>query len=606
MQLLQMFHIFPLIFFTSWGPRRAPQLATLVLSFCLLAPLSACSQAEEGSRSTRRAIAQSQAIAADFLRTELALSPETASRLNLERELGPSAAYALDNHSQAGFERRRLVRIELLQRLASRPLLSDQHPLTRDLKVCEAALRDLISLEQLGFGRFSYAELRPYAIDPYSGIWADGPALLAYRQSITRADQANAYLSRLRSLSAALQDTRRRLIADQASGVLLPRALALETQARMTRLVDASPDALAQISETFNALIRDIETLEPSERSQMVNAVHVEIERNLRPAYRDLLESVAVAAIDGADHPGLWAQPRGQDLFSGILTASLGERLNAERLHARHLESVEARRGELQRLLEAPSESDDIWPPRPETLTAQLEWFRAQSLGLDGTNLSAPQPAPQTATLAELAPATAWQRMTRAAEHPEHVMTLERFQSLLEMPPYATWRTEETGLLAPQRRLVEYRAITAAWQLYVWHTASINIPTEPASLQQVEQVRIGLIQASLAAVDTGLHLDRWTLNEATDFITNETGLNRSVSENLAMTITARPGHHTAIMAAIHRIEALSERAKAVLGAKYDEFEFQRVLIQPGPRPLPMIETDIETWYGAQLPVSQSN
>ena len=117
MQLLRMFHTFRRP--DHWQNRPICTLKLLfVLSvLALFLPLSACSQDNSDSRSARRAIAQSQAIAADVLQTELALSPETASRLGLERELGPATSFALDNHSQAGFERRRLVRIELLQRL---------------------------------------------------------------------------------------------------------------------------------------------------------------------------------------------------------------------------------------------------------------------------------------------------------------------------------------------------------------------------------------------------------------------------------------------------------------------------------------------------------
>ena len=600
MQLLQMFHTSRLIFFSGLSRLRGLQLVTIALTICVLAPLSACSQAEDGSRSNRRAIAQSQAIAADFLRTELALSPETASRLGLERTLGPTAAYALDNHSQAGFERRRLVRIELLQRLTSRPRLPDEHVLTRDMTVCESALRNLIELEQLGYGRFSYSELRPYAIDPFSGIWADGPALLAYRQSITRADQARAYLARLQSLSAALHDTRRRLLADQASGILLPRALAVETQARLTDLLATDQGGLPQIAETFRALTRDLTGFEPGERMQLVNAVETEISQNLRPAYRALIEAVELAARDGADRAGLWAQPRGQDVFAGILTASLGERLNTDRLHARQVQAVALRYAELQNELTSPNEGETSTPPRPETLSDQLAWFRALNIASSTSEVALSPVRSELATLARLAPASVWQRLERQADTEAQAMALTRFQSILQSAPYRDWASEEAGLLAPHRLLVEYPAITAGWRLYVWQQSQPSQGAQRNPLSHIEQVRIGLIQDSLAVMDTGLHLDRWTLEEAADFLSTQTGLDPDMSEQLALSIAARPGHHSAIMVAVHRIEALSERAQAVLGANYNELEFQRVLIQPGPRPLPMIESDIEAWYGAQL------
>ena len=104
----------------------------------------------------------------------------------------------------------------------------------------------------------------------------------------------------------------------------------------------------------------------------------------------------------------------------------------------------------------------------------------------------------------------------------------------------------------------------------------------------------------LSAADTGLHLDRWTLSDATNFIAVNSGLSQPLSRELALRIMAQPGYQTAIASAYHRFEILSERSQAVLGARYSETDFQRTLIQAGPRPLPFIEADIEAWYGARL------
>ena len=79
-----------------------------------------------------------------------------------------------------------------------------------------------------------------------------------------------------------------------------------------------------------------------------------------------------------------------------------------------------------------------------------------------------------------------------------------------------------------------------------------------------------------------------------------TALDPAIAEQLVLRIAARPGHQTAMRVALHRLEALSERARAVLGAQYSEAEFQRTLILEGPRPLDMIEKDIEAWYGERL------
>ncbi|MEL6666512.1 MAG: DUF885 family protein, partial [Pseudomonadota bacterium] len=297
----------------------------------------------------------------------------------MERRLGPATSFALDNHSQAGFERRRLVRIELLQRVRMRPPLPDGHPLIEDLYIAERALLDLISLEQLGYGRYNYTTFRPYAIDPFSGIWVEGPNLLAFRQSINTVDQATAFIARLQSLSEALQDTRRRVMADQIAGIRIPTPLLAETEALLRTIANPEGGALEEISASFDALSRDVPDLEPADRDAMVALVRQEIETNLRPAYLELAETLSISADDTVERLGIWAQPQGEDLFTGILRASTGETISIERLHERQLENVAAWNAQLQGLLALPPLEDGSEVEAPETLAEKLIWFEAQT-----------------------------------------------------------------------------------------------------------------------------------------------------------------------------------------------------------------------------------
>lgn len=577
------------------------QRAVAITAFILtLGPLSACSQTTDESRSTRRAIAQSQAIAADFARTELSLSPETASRLDLEGLIGPTASFALDNHSQSGFERKRLVRIELLQRLQSRPRLDDAHPLTRDLGVAERALVDLISLEQLGYGRFDYAALRPYAVDPYSGIWIEGPVLLAYRQSITTTEQATAYLMRLRALSAAVQDTKRRLIADDASGITLPAVLAEEASLRITRLLEADAPGLDRLVETFSALTAGVVDMPLDQREQLTNLVRAEVTDNLRPAYLDLLETLDRMADASVEQTGIWGQPRGFDLYRGVLAAAVGEPIDTERLHQTHLEAVARQADALEALLQIDPELYPAATPRPTRLEQQLTWF--QALQIDGQTppILPPESEPSSDIILRLAPIPDWRRISRATAFAPQAEAIRQFEAQFDNAPFATWLTETATSDAPYRQILEYPAIQSAWQQYVWAQSVQNLDASSAPVSAVAYQSVSLIQSVLAAADTGIHLQRWSLAEATDFIALYAGLNEPLSRQLALSIAARPGHHSAVAVAWQRFEGLATRARAVLGDQYSEIDFQRTLIELGPRPLSLIERDIETWYGARL------
>lgn len=596
MQLLQMFYHSGVARASRRPLKRRHRLVVSAVAAMTAISLSACAQSENDSRSVRRAISQSQAIATDFLRTELALSPETASRLDLERFLGPTAIYSFDNHSQAGFERRRLVRIELLQRLQQRPRLPDGHPLARDLAVAETALIDLIALEQLGYGRFSYAAYRPYAMDAYSGIWIEGPAQLAYRQSVNNADQATAFIARLRALSEAVQDTRRRLIADRAAGIIMPRSLAEESHLRLQQLIDPDSAALTHIVVSFDALTLDVDDLDETQREQLSALVSRELETNLRPALQDLSETMSDLSREASDQSGIWAQPKGQDLFTGILKAATGDPLSTDRLHARHLTEVENRRAALISGLSLSEALAETAPPRPDALRDSLIWFETLMAVPEDEAASPAEPVSRRDVLRELAPSSTW---TLIADDPAFAAqrdAVSAYAALWASQPYLTWRTEGDGELTPYRQIVEYPAIRAAWHLYAWERQ------RPAAdpVARAAHATIALVQTTLAAADTGLHLDRWTLDQATDYISSNTGLDAATARQLALRIIARPGHHSSVLAAFHRFEALSERAQAVLGERYAETDFQRTLIQAGPRPLSFIETDIEAWYGARL------
>lgn len=210
------------------------------------------------------------------------------------------------------------------------------------------------------------------------------------------------------------------------------------------------------------------------------------------------------------------------------------------------------------------------------------------------------QPYELRATVNALAPSSDWQLIAGAPSFRAQAEQIQVFQSTWRQQPFLTWRTEGEGQLSPQRELIEYAAIEQAWQLYIWTRQVTDADPVEAPVAHAANRTIGLIQSVLAATDTGLHLNRWTLPEATDFIAVQSGLSEPLARQLALRIMARPGYQSAIAAAFHRFEILSERSQAVLGARYSETDFQRTLIQAGPRPLPFIEADVEAWYGARL------
>jgi hypothetical protein len=355
---------------------------------------------------------------------------------------------------------------------------------------------------------------------------------------------------------------------------------------------------LNRLAETYDALIASVPDLDEEQRTHLSELVRLEIRERLRPAYQDLMATIDAAMDATADQAGIWAQPRGQDLFSGILTASLGDELSTDRLHETHLETVAERIGQLSAMMTFPEDRLPAPAPKPETLALQLDWYQAS---LDPVDAMAPTASPADAdTLLELAPRSNWQRIAAEPGFNGQTEAIRRFLATLETAPYLAWQTEGPGTRPPHRTLTGYPAIQAAWRHYVWSRQSLDGQASPATTGSIADQRISLIQSVFAAADTGIHLNRWSVDEAADYISVSTGLDPNLAVQMALRIAARPGYHSAVAAAWQRIDSLSERSKAVLGEHYSETDFQRTLIEPGPRPLAFIEQDVEAWYGARL------
>ena len=61
-----------------------------------------------------------------------------------------------------------------------------------------------------------------------------------------------------------------------------------------------------------------------------------------------------------------------------------------------------------------------------------------------------------------------------------------------------------------------------------------------------------------------------------------------------------PGQAASYFYGRQRLLDMRERAEAVLGGRFDPAAFNAVVLDGGPRPLDMVEADVEAWYGGLL------
>ncbi len=148
------------------------------------------------------------------------------------------------------------------------------------------------------------------------------------------------------------------------------------------------------------------------------------------------------------------------------------------------------------------------------------------------------------------------------------------------------------------RRWLMIPAFTEGWGLYA------EQPGEDAGFYQDPYAEVARLEydeeASIAlVVDTGIHADRWTRQQAIDYYHAHSGLSDAAIEAAVDRIIAEPGE--ALRAKTGELEMLGLRgaAQKTLGGRFDLRSFDQEIIGSGALPLDMLSDRVAAWMNEQ-------
>ena len=561
----------------------------IAVMFCLsLLSLSACEQPSEAPRITAKTIATVEALLDDVARTETALNPQMASRLGLDMDYARDARRNLNGTSQAAFERARLLRLDLQARLTSRPNMPEDHPLARDLIITMDALQRLIDLQKSGYGRLSLSENRPYTIDPFSGLWIEGPETLIQDHVIETPQDAEDYLLRLSALADGLQDTRRRLLVDAQTGHLPPAPLLQETRRKIEAL--RASGALVNIVDTLSDFSAALDFRADDRRETLVISVQEKLNQEVDQAYLDLIATVSELEPQAPLSAGLWVQPGGTALYTDLLAAQAAPGLDLETLWQEIQNDLSALKQTVAATQSPPPEEADITPdlsaPSAEEAVSLLF---PDHMGIIRIYMPTSKPALtglrfRPARFDDRRPALTEVDEARFALWPAYFQSIYTDQNRLEAELAYSRVIRTAATRSPVRGVIDKQAFREGWLVY----------RQKQSFDEPDQYLLFI--TVLAAADLGLHDQRWSLEETIDFIETETGLDSALCNELGLRIAAKPAEALAVYIHYARFVSLANRTRQILDKDFDQTAFNTVLLKDGARPLVLVERDVETWY----------
>jgi uncharacterized protein (DUF885 family) len=583
---------------------------------------------------------------ADWAREILADSPETASQTGVQEDAaGGVYTDRLDDRSAIAVEARRSA---ALRRYAELRAL-DVDALSPEDRLTYNVLRDQFA-NAAGGAQFTYGEFgplsgaRPYVLNQMDSAFITLPSFLDDRHAVTDSASAEAYLRRLRAVADSIDQETERARADADLGVR-PPGFILDIVAGMLEGVLREPP-IAQIYITsFRRKLDAMAVREQNadrrtviERDNQVLLARAEaiVREHVLPAHQRALAWVRSERARASDAPGVSNLPRGAEFYAAALKIETTTDLTPDQIHTigrnrvtelnRQLDIALRRLGLTegpvgQRLAQLTTDPryqyEDSDAGRAQLITdvqarvnrvmerapqwfgrlprAPLEVRRAPAFAEAGApgayynppSLDGSQPGVYFINMRSLAEMTRIDLPTQDFHEavPGHHFQIALAQELTDTP-----------LL---RRLITFNAYSEGWALYAEELADEQGFHDGDAAGRIGYLRWQLWRAVRLVVDTGLHAEGWSRQQAIDYVAQTTGDLPGVVATEVDRYIVWPGQACGYELGRREIARLREQARNELGADFDLRGFHDAVLLSGEVPLSVLDTLVQNWIPEQ-------
>jgi uncharacterized protein (DUF885 family) len=483
--------------------------------------------------------------------------------------------------------------------------------------------------DQIADNRWRYHN---YPVNQMFGMHSGLPSFMINQHVITDISDAEAYISRLNEFKRALAELEANLYKRAEMGILAPRFVYPYVLSDINNVVTGAPFTEGPDSTLladFKGKLTKLD-IEPNAAEALVSEANKALLNSVGPGFNALANTVRTLEMQSDTRDGAWKLPDGDAFYNRALARTTTTDMDAETIHNLGLAEVERIHGEMRDIMrdvnfdgdlqaffeftrvdsqfyypdtpegkerylsEATAWIDDmkarldtlfLVKPQADLVVKAVEPFREKSAGKAFYQRPAPdgsRPGTYYANLYTMEAMPIYQ-MEALAYHegiPGHHMQIAIAQELQGIPKF--------------RRFGGYTAYTEGWGLYAeLIPKEIGLYDNPYS--DFGRLAMELWRACRLVVDTGIHAKQWTREEAIDYLKLNTPNPESDIVKAIERYIVMPSQATAYKVGMLKILELRERAKQVLGEKFDIREFHDAVLKQGPLPLTVLEGQVDIW-----------
>ena len=553
----------------------------------------------------------------------LALSPETATSLGLDKGARASLRSKLADRSKAGQDRLAATLRSDLARAEAIDTAALSHSTRTSVEVVRSAYRTALDGFAQPYGDVAVGGWRntPYVVIQNVGAYLDVPRFLDSDHPVKTAADAEAYLARLDSYAVQLDGELDRVKAAAAKGLIAP-AFLIDKATNQLKLSVEGAHKGGGLVESLTRRTKNI----PGDWGPRAEAI---AKQKVAPALERQLAELTAQRPRASMDAGMWARPGGDAYYAWALRASTTTRMTPDEIHKLGLERLKELHGRMDPILRGLGYTQGTIGERMKALAndprykfsegdkgrAEIMAFIQERLAITRAQLprafrtlvrgnlevkrlppeeepGAPGAYGGAGSIDGSIPGKFWINLRTTDLHSKYSLP---DLSAHEAIPGHVWQGEYSNQLPLIRTMLAFNAYSEGWALY-----AEQLVDELGVYDDFPAGRLGYLQsiafrACRLVVDSGIHAKRWTREQGVQFFVDRNGSNPLEVASEVDRYCSWPGQACGYEIGHMEIVRQRSRAQAALGSRYDLRDFDDAVVKGGNVPMDVLAKNIDDY-----------
>ena len=508
----------------------------------------------------------------------------------------------------------------------------DREALGKDARLSYDMLDYFLAMQVEG-DRFRHHD---YPLNQLFGTQNELPTFMATQHRVSNHREANDYLSRLGKFPTKFDQVLEGVRLREQEGIVPPTFVVEKVLAEMRGFVSQPP----RENILFTSLATKIDeapvgAFDADDKTRLLGEAESLIDGQVYPAYREMIAYYEQLLPKTRGNHGVWALPDGGAYYAWAVRQHTTTDMTPEEVHALGLREVARIEAEMDTILRAEGlsegpvgsrvrelsqRSDQLYPDTADGRARILADYQIIIDEIDAGLDPYFDVRPKMGVKVERVPVFREKTAPGAYYYPPAfdgsrpgifyvnlrnvgevqkfgMRTLAYHEAIPGHHFQSTIQQELTGV-PTFRKVLPFTAFSEGWALYAerlaWEAGYQDQPLDNLGRLQAEMFR-----AVRLVVDTGLHDQRWTREQAIDYMSEKTGMPGTDVVAEIERYLVMPGQALAYKVGMNRILELRERARAALGESFDLRRFHNVVLTGGDMPLTLLEHRVDAWIASE-------